>query len=170
MKQSPELEAMLAGDDTAIANKNAKRNQLLGGAALLIGGVVAAYFVLSPAKEASHDITQGDEEFRTTTFRPPSFVREQNKPESQPDPAIINIPPPPEPVEPRVDTTEFNVPPPPPPVADRAAAPPPADEPPPEEFPQRYKSGLISLDQAKAVDGAGGLGGANGSGPTVAGE
>lgn len=170
MKQSPELEAMLAGDDAAIANKNAKRNQLLGGAALLIGGVVAAYFVLSPAKEPSHDITQGDEEFRTTTFRPPSFVRGQNKPEPQSDPAIINIPPPPEPVEPRVDTTEFNVPPPPPPVAEQAVAPPPADEPPPEEFPQRYKSGLISLDQAKAEDGAGGLGGANGSGPKVAGE
>ncbi|RWB51838.1 type IV secretion system protein VirB10 [Mesorhizobium sp.] len=170
MKQSPELEAMLAGDDAAIANKNAKRNQLLGGAALLIGGVVAAYFVLSPAKEPSHDITQGDEEFRTTTFRPPSFVRGQNKPEPQSDPAIINIPPPPEPVEPRVDTTEFNVPPPPPPVAEQAVAPPPADEPPPEEFPQRYKSGLISLDQAKAEDGAGGLGGADGSGPTVAGE
>ncbi|TIX61579.1 MAG: conjugal transfer protein TrbI, partial [Mesorhizobium sp.] len=96
MKQSPELEAMLAGDETAIANKSAKRNQLLGGAALLIGGVAAAYFVLSPAKETSHDITQGDEEFRTTAFRPPSFVREQNKPGPQPDPAIINIPPPPE--------------------------------------------------------------------------
>ncbi|MER8873198.1 type IV secretion system protein VirB10 [Mesorhizobium sp. M0814] len=170
MKQSPELEAMLAGDDTAIANKNAKRNQLLGGAALLIGGVVAAYFVLSPAKETSHDITQGDEEFRTTTFRPPSFVREQDKPEPQPDPAIINIPPPPEPVEPKVDTTGFNVPPPPPPVAEPAVAPPPANEPPPEEFPQRYKSGLISLDQAKAEDGAGRLGGADGNGLTVAGE
>jgi type IV secretion system protein VirB10 len=168
MKRTPELEAMMSADETAVSNKNAKRNQLLGGAALLIGGAVAAYFVLATPKETPRDITEGDEEFRTTTFRPPSFVREEEKPEPQPEPDVINIPPPPEPVQERVDTTTFNVPPPP----EVIPAPPtePAAEPPPEEFPERYRSKLISLDTAREEHRAGGLGGADGNGLSVAGE
>ncbi|TIR55001.1 MAG: conjugal transfer protein TrbI, partial [Mesorhizobium sp.] len=96
MNRTPELEAMLSADEAAVSNKNVKRNQLLGGAALLLGGVVAAYFVLASPQETPRDVTDSDEEFRTTTFRPPSFVREEEKPAPEPDNAVINLPPPPE--------------------------------------------------------------------------
>ncbi|RWJ04436.1 MAG: TrbI/VirB10 family protein [Mesorhizobium sp.] len=166
MNRAPELEAMLSADEAAVSNKNVKRNQLLGGAALLLGGVVAAYFVLASPQETPRDVTDGDEEFRTTTFRPPSFVREEEKPAPQPDNAVINLPPPPEPVEEEVDTTEFKVPPPPEVIETMPAA-----EPPSEEFPERFKSKLIQLDQANGSDaGNGGLGGEDGQGLTVAGE
>lgn len=166
MNRKPELEAMLSADEAAVSNKNVKRNQLLGGAALLLGGVVAAYFVLASPQETPRDVTDGDEEFRTTTFRPPSFVREEEKPAPEPDNAVINLPPPPEPVEEEVDTTEFKVPPPPEVIETTPAA-----EPPAEEFPERFRSKLIQLDQANGAEaGNGGLGGEDGQGLTVAGE
>lgn len=166
MNRTPELEAMLSADEAAVSNKNVKRNQLLGGAALLLGGVVAAYFVLASPQETPRDVTDGDEEFRTTTFRPPSFVREEEQPAPEPDTNVINLPPPPEPVEEEVDTTEFKVPPPPEIVETMPAA-----ETPAEEFPERFKSKLIQLDQANGAEaGNGGLGGEDGPGLTVAGE
>ncbi|RUV66178.1 conjugal transfer protein TrbI, partial [Mesorhizobium sp. M1A.F.Ca.IN.020.30.1.1] len=104
--------------------------------------------------------------FRTTTFRPPSFVREEEKPAPEPDNAVINLPPPPEPAEEEVDTTEFTVPPPPEVIETMPAA-----EPPAEEFPERFKSKLIQLDQANGAEaGNGDLGGEDGQGLTVAGE
>lgn len=165
MNRAPELEAMLSADETAVSNKNVKRNQLLGGAALLLSGVVAAYFVLASPKEAPRDVTDGDEEFRTTTFRPPSFVREEEKPAPETDNTVINIPPPPEVVEEEVDTTEFKVPPPPEVVEATPEAAPPA-----EEFPERFRSGLITLDQKKVNEGDGNLMGGDGADMTVAGE
>jgi type IV secretion system protein VirB10 len=77
MNRTPELEAMLSADETAVSNKNVKRNQLLGMSALLLAGAASAYFVLAAPQERPRDVTDGDEEFRTTTFRPPSFVREE---------------------------------------------------------------------------------------------
>ncbi|MHC2258251.1 type IV secretion system protein VirB10 [Sinorhizobium meliloti] len=164
MNRTPELEAMLSADETAVSNKNVKRNQLLGMSALLLSGAVAAYFVLAAPQERPRDVTDGDEEFRTTTFRPPSFVREEEKPEPAPDNNVINLPPPPEVVE-EVDTTEFKVPPPPEAIETTPEAAPPA-----EEFPARFKSGLITLDAKKGDDGAGNLTGEDGPGMTVAGE
>ncbi|WP_287307888.1 hypothetical protein [Mesorhizobium sp.] len=81
MKRTPELEAMLSADETDVSNKNAKRNQVLGAAALLLGGAIAAYFVLAGAQERPRDVLDGDEEFRTTTFRPPrpSFVMSKSR-------------------------------------------------------------------------------------------
>ncbi len=111
MKISPELEAMTAADETAVSNRRVGRNQSLGMAALIVGGAVAAYFVLAAANEKPRDIADSDEEFQTTTFRPPSFVRDEEKPQPQPEPEVIKLPEPPEAVEEApVDTTEFNVP------------------------------------------------------------
>ncbi|RVL45729.1 TrbI/VirB10 family protein [Sinorhizobium meliloti] len=163
MKRSPELEAMTAADETAVSNRNAGRNQTIGMAALLLGGAVAVYFVLATAGEKPRDVADSDEEFQTTTFRPPSFVREQEEPKPEIEPAVINLPPPPEPVEEEpADTTEFEVPPPPEVVE---ATP---EIAPVEEFPERYKSGLISLDQKG--NGNGGFPGEDDSGLSVAGE
>lgn len=165
MKRSPELEAMTAADETAVSNRHAGRNQTIGMGALLLGGAVAAYFVLATAGEKPRDVADSDEEFQTTTFRPPSFVREQEEPKPEIEPAVINLPPPPEPVEEEpADTTEFNVPPPPEAVE---ATP---EIAPVEEFPERYKSGLISLDQKGNGNGNGGFPGEDESGLSVAGE
>jgi type IV secretion system protein VirB10 len=169
MKRTPELDAMLSADETAVSNKNAKRNQLVGGAALLLGGAFMAYLVLATPQETPRDVTDGDEEFRTTTFRPPSFVREQEEPAPAVDETIITLPAPPEPAAEEVDTTEFNVPPPPPVVEATPAVTTP--EPEPEVFPDRYKSKLIQLDEAENANGSNtGFGGEDGPGISVAGE
>ena len=47
MKRSPELDAMAAADEAEISNRNVKRNQTVGMAALLLAGVFAAYLVLA---------------------------------------------------------------------------------------------------------------------------
>ncbi|MBV7518896.1 type IV secretion system protein VirB10 [Ensifer sp. ENS12] len=164
MKRSPELEAMTTADETAVSNRNAGRNQTLGMAALLLGGAVAAYFVLATAGEKPRDVADSDEEFQTTTFRPPSFVRDEEKPEPEPEPEVIKLPTPPEVVEETADTTEFKVPAPPEVVEQTPEAAP------VEEFPERYKSGLISLDQKGNGSGNGSLTGEGDSGLTVAGE
>ncbi|KAB2668297.1 TrbI/VirB10 family protein [Brucella tritici] len=170
MKQSPELEALSSADDASVSNKNAKRNQTVAMAAFLLAGVAMAYFVLKQPNEKPRDLVRGDEEFSTTSFRPPSFVRNQDQPPAAPEPDIINIPPPP-PEPDKADTTTFDVPPPPPPAI---AVTPPDSPPEPEvveEFPDRFKSKLIQMDQARSGGANGGLGGDSGEGtPTVAGE
>ncbi|MEY9103733.1 type IV secretion system protein VirB10 [Sinorhizobium fredii] len=164
MKRSPELEAMTTADETAVSNRNAGRNQTLGMAALLLAGAVAAYFVLATADEKPRDVADSDEEFQTTTFRPPSFVRDEEKPEPEPEQEVINLPTPPEVVEETVDTTEFKVPAPPEVVEETPEAAP------VEAFPERYKSGLIKLDQKGNGSGNGSLTGESDSGLSVAGE
>ncbi|MFS8056326.1 type IV secretion system protein VirB10 [Rhizobium sp. BR 317] len=167
MNRSPELEAMLAGDEIEVRDRRGKRNQLLGGAALLLGGAVLAYLTVFVPQKQHQDALHGDEEFSTTTFRPPSFLRDEQKPEQKPADNIIQLPEPPE--EKRqepTDTIEFDVPP--PPVAVQTAE---EKQQPVEAFPKRYLSKQIIVDSAKADPGSGALSG-NGSegGPTVAGE
>ncbi|XOK15642.1 type IV secretion system protein VirB10 (plasmid) [Agrobacterium tumefaciens] len=164
MKRSPELEAMTTADETAVSNRNAGRNQTFGMAALLLGGAVAAYFVLATANEKPRDVADSDEEFQTTTFRPPSFVRDGQKPEPEPEQEVIKLPTPPEAVEEAVDTTEFKVPAPPEAIEETPEAAP------VEAFPERYKSGLIKLDQKGNGSGNGSLTGESDSGLGVAGE
>ncbi|MCW1413393.1 type IV secretion system protein VirB10 [Rhizobium sp. 1AS11] len=164
MKRSPELEAMTTADETAVSNRNAGRNQTFGMAALLLGGAVAAYFVLATANEKPRDVADSDEEFQTTTFRPPSFVRDGQKPEPEPEQEVIKLPTPPEAVEEAVDTTEFKVPAPPEAVEETPEAAP------VEAFPERYKSGLIKLDQKGNGSGNASLTGESDSGLSVAGE
>ncbi|NRP75138.1 Type IV secretion system protein virB10 [Ensifer psoraleae] len=164
MKRSPELEAMTTADETAVSNRNAGRNQTLGMAALLLGGAVAAYFVLATANEKPRDVADSDEEFQTTTFRPPSFVRDEQKREPEPEQEVIKLPTPPEALEETVDTTEFKVPAPPEAVEETPEAAP------VEVFPERYKSGLIKLDQKGNGSGNGSLTGESDSGLSVAGE
>ncbi|WCK17232.1 type IV secretion system protein VirB10 (plasmid) [Agrobacterium tumefaciens] len=167
MKRSPELEAMAHADETDVRNKNTKRNQTAGMAALMIFGVVAAYMVLATSKDEPRDNSQSDEEFRTTTFRPPGYVRDEEKPKSEPEQVVIELPPPPEVVEKEkpADTTTFNVPPPP----EVVEATPEVE--PVEQFPARFKSKLITMDQNLGGNANGSLDGST-SGPplTVAGE
>lgn len=171
MKQSPELEALSAADDAGVSNKNVKRNQTAAIAGFFLACVAVGYVVLKQPEEKPDSIINGDEEFSTTSFRPPSFIRGQDTVPSAPEPEVINIPPPPPPVEEeKADTTTFDVPPPP---ASIAVSQPeqPSEEEVVEEFPERFKSKLIQLDQARSSGTNGGLGGGSDDGvPTVAGE
>lgn len=168
MKRSPELEALGQGDDPVIADNAVRRKQLVGGAVLLLLGLIAGYLVLAGRQPPVRNMLDGDEEFTTTTFRPPSFVRESEPQPEQPAPETVQIPPPPPPPAPpdKVDTTEFEVPPPPAP----GQPPPPTEAAEPvEDFPERFRSNMVVLDnpttndQSTLTDG-------QGKGLTVAGE
>ena len=167
MKRSPELDAMAAADEAEISNRNVKRNQTVGMAALLLAGVFAAYLVLATSGESPPESPQSEEEFRTTTFRPPGFVRDGEPTPPPPEQPVLELPPPPPPPPaPPVDVTEFNVPPP-PEVAQPPSAPPPAEE----VFPERFRSKLITLDQNQGGTANGSLDGTSSGTPlTVAGE
>ena len=168
MKRSPELEALAGNDDPVVADNSVRRKQLAGCAILIMVGLVAGYMVLAGRQPPVRDVLDGDEEFTTTTFRPPSFVREGEPEPEPPAPEIVEIPPPPSPPpaeEP--DTTEFDVP---PPLAPDGTPPPPeATEAPLEEFPARFRSSLVVIDNS-ATSGPGSLTGAEREGLTGAGE
>jgi len=172
MKRSPELEAMLAGDETAVKDKRARRKQVLGSAALLFGGAALAYVVVFAPQKRTPEGVKGDEEFTTTTFRPPPFLRDDQKPpEKQPDTVIkLPDPPPEEKKKEPSDATQFDVPPPPGvvEVSGKTANQQPEKA---EEFPKRFLSKQVVVDSAKADNGESSLGSGNGEGgPTVAGE
>jgi type IV secretion system protein VirB10 len=170
MNRSPELEVLGKADDPAIADRSVRRRQLLGGGVLILLGLVAGYLVLAGQQGPAPDMLHGDEEFSTTTFRPPSFVRD-GEPQPEPaTPAVIELPPPPPPppAEAKPDTTEFDVPP--PPVPGTSPARPEAIEAKVEEFPKRYRSNLVVFDNKSATASAEGLPGEAETGPTVAGE
>lgn len=169
MKRSPELETLGESDDAVVADTSVRRKQLAGGAVLILLGLVAAYMVLAGRQPSVRDMLDGDEEFTTTTFRPPSFVREGEPEPGPPPPDVVQIPPPPPPPPPaeEVDTTEFEVPPPPMPGA--APPPPEAAAAAAKEFPERLRSKLIVLDNPDS-SGPGTLTGGEGEGLSVAGE
>jgi type IV secretion system protein VirB10 len=172
MQHAPELQALEHGDEAIIADRSIRRSQLVAGGLLILFGLVAGYLVIAGQQRPERDMLDGDEEFSTTTFRPPSFMR-GGEPEPEPArPEVLELPlpppPPPAPPEEKADTTEFDVPPPP---APSAAAPPPAvAEPPNDEFPERYRSNMIVYDIKAAESNAGGRVGGNGGGPSVTGE
>ena len=115
MKRSPELEALADNDDPVIADKTVRRKQLAGGAVLIMLGLMAGYMVLAGRQPPVSDMLDGDEEFSTTTFRPPSFVREGEPEPEPPAPEIVQIPPPPPP-PPKGSSAAGAAPPPAPPV------------------------------------------------------
>lgn len=170
MKRSPELDALGQNDDPVVADTSVRRKQLAGGAVLIMLGIAAGYMVFAGRQPPVRDMLDTDEEFTTTTFRPPSFVREGEPEPKQQMPEVVEIPPPPPPPAPpeaEVDTTEFEVPP--PPVPGEVPPPPDAAEAPPEEFPARFRSKMVVLNNPSA-SGPGSLTGGAGEGLTVAGE
>lgn len=171
IQRTPELEVLASRDEPAIADRSVRRKQLIGGGALILIGMVAGYFVVAGGRPQQRDMLTGDEEFSTTTFRPPSFVRD-GEPQPKPaEPEVLQIPPPPPPPakeEERSDTTEFNVPPPPPPAG--APAPDTAALPPEDEFPKRYRSNMVVFDNKGSSGEQLGSAAGEGQGSTVAGE
>lgn len=169
MTENIHLKAMNGEHTAPVADKRAKKKQLLGSAAFVMVGLVAMAAVMSSENNKKAGPTNVvDEEFQSMNFRPPSFAMGSEKPEPAPtEPAIIELPVA-EPVEEKPDTTTFQVPPPPtPPVAVVAEL---AEPEVPYVFPERFKSKLIAVDQARGgASGGFGEGGAA-SGSAVAGE
>ncbi|KAA3452346.1 conjugal transfer protein TrbI [Mesorhizobium sp. SARCC-RB16n] len=169
MQRSPELVALASSDEPTISDRTVRRKQLIGGGTLILAGMIAGYFVVAGGRPQQRDILAGDEEFSTTTFRPPSFVRD-GEPQPKPiEPQIIQLPPPPPPPakeEKHSDTTEFNVPP--PPAATRT--PETAAVPPDDQFPKRYRSNMVVFDNNGSSRDQLGSAATEGQGATVAGE
>ncbi|KQY21580.1 type IV secretion system protein VirB10 [Rhizobium sp. Root482] len=171
MQRSPELEAMLAGDEALVKDERARRKQLLGGTVLIVGAVAFAYVVVFSPQERAPENMGADEEFTTTTFRPPSFLRSDDKrPEKAPDPVITLPDPPAKDENDEVpDTTQFEVPPPPEIVDDAGATfPVPAEQ--TDAFPTRFLSKQVVIDTGNADSGQGLLGAGGEEGPIVAGD
>lgn len=173
MTENIHLKAMNGEHTPPVADKRAKKKQLLGSAAFVMVGLVAMAAVMSSENNKNVGPTNiVDEEFQSMNFRPPSFAMGSEKPEPAPtEPAIIELPVA-EPVEEKPDTTTFQVPPPPPPPVAVVAEPPAelAEPDVPYVFPERFKSKLIAVDQARG-GGSGGFGeSGSASGSAVAGE
>jgi type IV secretion system protein VirB10 len=169
MQRARELELLEHNDLPHLADRSARRNQVLGGGLLILFGILAAYFVISGPQEAVHDILDGEEEFVTTVFRPPVFAKEGRPDPAPASPEVIELPPPPPDQEKEsFDTTKFDVPPPPAPSA--APPSPEVTEPPEAAFPERYRSAMIVFDDKATEDSAQGFPGEESAGPSVAGD
>ncbi len=92
MQRAPELEALAKADDPVVADRLVRRNQLFGGGILSSSGWLPATSSWRVSEQPARDMLDGDEEFTTTTFRPPSFVRD-GEPQPEPaEPEIIELP------------------------------------------------------------------------------
>lgn len=175
MSDSPEIEQLRNFEDSLLSDENAKPKQYILMGLLLFLGLGALYWIWASEQVETVNPLNSDEEFRTTTFRPESFVRDNGEvvlPEPEPESNVLVLPPPPPPIieETVVESTEFTVPPPPPPAPLRIDEP--APEPqqeviiPPEspvivvengeevplepEFPERWKSASVVVDNSSA--------------------
>ncbi len=169
MSNSPELEALARHDETPIANGNEKKKQTAAVIGFLLLSVSVFYLIFSSHAQKSTGSNTIDEEFNTSQFSPPSFIREAQVIPEAPRENELKIAP----VEPQnkeTDTNEFDVPPPPPvqvvtpPV--EVYAPTEVEE---EEFPNRFKSPMVTFDQSNSTNPTNGLGSEGNGSPTVAG-
>lgn len=171
MSQSPELEAINRQDDAAVADKNDKKKQNILKGVFIALAVVSVYYIFSTSGSKTKTAKNINEEFYTTGFKPPSFVREgEVAPEPPADNQLVIIPPPPV-EEPTSDNVaEFDVPPPPPlqVIEPTSTIIEPIEE---EEFPARFRSPMVAFDQSRGSAVDAGFGGSNGGegAPTVAG-
>ncbi|MBZ9747668.1 type IV secretion system protein VirB10 [Mesorhizobium sp. CO1-1-7] len=167
MQRAPELEALAGNDNPAVADGSVRRKQLAGGVVLILLGLVAGYFTLAGLQPLQgHHVPAGDEEFSTTSFRPPSFMREREQPAKPTAPEVIELPPPPPPPPvPSPDATPFDVPPPPAPVSAPDAPAAPGDE-----FPKRFRSKMIVFDEKGSTNDEQGASAGDAQARAVAGE
>lgn len=166
IQRSPELEALAGNDDPAVADGSVRRKQLAGGAVLILLGLVAGYFTLAGRQPLQGHVPAGDEEFSTTSFRPPSFMREREQPAKPTAPEVMELPPPPPPPPvPSPNVTPFDVP---PPAAPLSA--PDAPAAPGDEFPKRFRSKMIVFDEKGATSDEQGASAGDAQPRSVAGE
>lgn len=161
MNRVPELEALNRADDVSIADKNNRKKQALGMGLFAFAGFCVLALYLSSGKPVQKDLLDGEEEFSTTSFRAPSFLRDKEPEPEKPDSNILKLPEPPAPPPP-ITVSEFDVPPPPvatpapPPAVAPAADPLVPDEPKEDPFPSRFKSSQIVIDGAASASASAG--------------
>jgi type IV secretion system protein VirB10 len=176
MQMSPELEALARADDVAISDKNSRKKQYVGMGLFSLAGIAMATVMFASGSPVKKDFIEGDEEFRTTGFRAPSFLRDEKKEPQKPAQEILKLPEPAAPPPPVIAAvSEFNVPPPPLVQAAPVEAAPAASAPealvPADEFPARFKSSQVVLDATKgASPGSDGGQNADDSASNVAGS
>ena len=162
MQMSPELEALARADDVAISDKNSRKKQYVGMGLFSLAGIAMATVMFASGSPVKKDFIEGDEEFQTTSFRAPSFLRDEKKAPEKPAQEILKLPEPAamSPAPPVVSAvSEFNVPPPPlvQSAPTEAGATPSASEGlvPADEFPARFKSSQVVLDATRGASPSG---------------
>jgi type IV secretion system protein VirB10 len=155
-QMSPELEALARADDVAISDKNSRKKQYVGMGLFSLAGIAMATVMFASGSPVKKDFIEGDEEFQTTGFRAPSFLRDEKKEPQKPAQEILKLPEPAAPPPPVIAAvSEFNVPPPPLVQAAPVEAAPAASAPealvPADEFPARFKSSQVVLDATKGA-------------------
>lgn len=165
IQRSPELEVLARGDDPAVADTSVRRKHLASGGFLVLLGLIAGYFVLADRQSPQRDILAGDEEFSTTSFRPPSYIRDSEPQPKPAEPEVIELPPPPPPANDTVDTTQFDVPPP-----TAAAEPGEVRAAPDDDFPKRLRSNMVVFDKKGPVGEQDTSSTGDGQGSVVAGQ
>jgi type IV secretion system protein VirB10 len=175
-QMSPELEALARADDVTISDKNSRKKQYVGMGLFSLAGIAMATVMFASGSPVKKDFIEGDEEFQTTSFRAPSFLRDEKKAPEKPAQEILKLPEPAAPPPPVIAAvSEFNVPPPPLVQAAPVEAAPAASAPealvPADEFPARFKSSQVVLDATKgASPGSDGGQNADDSASSVAGS
>ena len=175
MQMSPELEALARAGDVAISDKNSRKKQYVGMCLFSLAGIAMATVMFASGSPVKKDFIEGDEEFQTTGFRAPSFLRDEKKAPEKPAQEILKLPEPAAPPPPVIAAvSEFNVPPPPlvqsAPVEAAVATSAPEALVPADEFPARFKSSQVVLDATKgASPGSEGGQNADGNASSVAG-
>lgn len=160
MNRVPELEALNREDEAAVTDRNNRKKQYLGMGLFAFAGFCLLALVMSSGRPVQRDLLDGDEEFRTTSFRPPSFLRDKEPEPAKPAENILKLPDPPAP--PQMSVSEFDVPPPPvvaPPEVKIEPVAVPA-EPKGDPFPSRFKSKQLVMDQAGSASAGQSAGGA----------
>lgn len=148
MIRAPELEALNRDDEASVSDRNNRKKQYIGMGLFAFAGFCVLALVMSSGRPVQKDLLDGDEEFRTTSFSPPSFVRDKEPEPVKPADNILKLPDPPAPPPP-VTVSEFDVPPPPtvtPPAPPAEPVPPalPREAP----FPSKFKSQQLVMDNA----------------------
>jgi type IV secretion system protein VirB10 len=156
MQISPELEALARADDVTISDKNSRKKQFVGMGLFSLAGIAMATVLFASGSPIKKDFIEGDEEFQTTSFRAPSFLRDEKKAPEKPAQEILKLPEPAAPPPPVIAVvSEFNVPPPPlvqsSPVESAVATSAPEVLVPADEFPARFKSSQVVLDATKGA-------------------
>jgi type IV secretion system protein VirB10 len=163
MQMSPELEALARADDAAVSDKNSRKKQYIGMGLFSLAGIALTTVMFASGSPVKKDFIEGDEEFQTTSFRAPSFLRDEKKAPEKPAQEILKLPEPAAPPPPVIAAvSEFNVPPPPlvqlAPVQVASAPSTPEALVPADEFPARFKSSQVVLDATKGASPGGGGG------------
>lgn len=106
MNRVPELEALNREDEAAVTDRWNIVEAISRHGLFAFAGFCVLALVMSSGHPVQKDLLDGDEEFRTTSFRPPSFLRDKEPEPAKPAENILKLPDPPAP--PQMSVSEFD--------------------------------------------------------------